>query len=63
MRPAQIVEAVLFASDAPLRAEEIARADQAEAKVASLEKSVNDLTATVKKLEATIRLMKFGGGK
>ncbi len=27
MRPAQIVEAVLFASDAPLRAEEIARAD------------------------------------
>lgn len=29
MRPAQIVEAVLFASDAPLRAEEIARADQA----------------------------------
>jgi segregation and condensation protein B len=29
VRPAQIVEAVLFASDAPLRAEEIARADQA----------------------------------
>lgn len=29
MRPEQIVEAVLFASDAPLRAEEIARADEA----------------------------------
>ena len=28
MKPAQIVEAVLFASDAPLRAEEIARADE-----------------------------------
>jgi segregation and condensation protein B len=29
MRPEQIVEAILFASDAPLRAEEIARADEA----------------------------------
>ena len=29
MNPTQIVEAVLFASDAPLRAEEIARADEA----------------------------------
>ena len=28
MRIAQIVEAVLFASDAPLKAEEIARADE-----------------------------------
>ncbi len=28
MKPEQIVEAVLFASDAPLRAEEIARADE-----------------------------------
>jgi len=28
MKPSQIVEAVLFASDAPLRAEEIARADE-----------------------------------
>ena len=28
MKPAQIVEAVLFASDAPLKAEEIARADE-----------------------------------
>jgi segregation and condensation protein B len=28
MRPSQIVEAVLFASDAPLKAEEIARADE-----------------------------------
>ena len=29
MKPTQIVEAVLFASDAPLKAEEIARADEA----------------------------------
>jgi segregation and condensation protein B len=29
VRPDQIVEAILFASDAPLRAEEIARADEA----------------------------------
>jgi segregation and condensation protein B len=29
LRPEQIVEAILFASDAPLRAEEIARADEA----------------------------------
>jgi segregation and condensation protein B len=28
MRPEQVVEAILFASDAPLRAEEIARADE-----------------------------------
>ena len=29
MNPSQIVEAVLFASDAPLKADEIARADEA----------------------------------
>ena len=44
MKAAQIVEAVLFASDAPLRAEEIARADESLDEDA-VEGSVRDLQA------------------
>ena len=51
MNPTQIVEAVLFASEAPLNAEEIARADEALDEDL-IEEAVQELNAAYSESEA-----------
>ena len=61
MNAAQIVEAVLFASEAPLRAEEIARADEAldEDRV---EEAVQELNGIYAESERAFALRELGAG-
>ena len=61
MRPDQIVEAVLFASDAPLNVEEIARADESlnEDRV---EEAIQDLRAQYEESERAFQVMELGEG-
>ena len=61
MRPDQIVEAVLFASDAPLNVEEIARADESldEDRV---EEAIQDLRAQYEESERAFYVAELGGG-
>ncbi len=61
MRPDQIVEAVLFASDAPLSVEEIARADESlnEDRV---EEAIQDLRAQYEESERAFQVVELGEG-
>ncbi len=61
MRPDQIVEAVLFASDAPLNVEEIARADESlnEDRV---EEAIQDLRAQYEESERAFQVVELGEG-
>jgi len=61
MRPEQIVEAILFASEAPLRAEEIARADEAldEDRV---EQAIQQLRQLYQESERAFDLVEVAGG-
>ena len=61
MNAAQIVEAVLFASDAPLQAEDIARADEA-LNEDLVEESVQELNATYSESERAFEIREMGGG-
>ena len=61
MKPSQIVEAVLFASDAPLKAEEIARADGSldEDKV---EEAIQELRTLYDESERAFQIVELGEG-
>ncbi len=61
MKASQIVEAVLFASDAPLKAEEIARADESldEDKV---QESIQDLRTLYDESERSFQILELGEG-
>ena len=61
MKASQIVEAVLFASDAPLKAEEIARADESldEDRV---EESVQELRTLYDETERAFQVVELGEG-
>jgi segregation and condensation protein B len=61
MRPSQIVEAVLFASDAPLKVDEIARADESldEDRV---EEAVRELRAAYDESERAFRIVEVAEG-
>jgi segregation and condensation protein B len=61
LNAAQIVEAVLFASDAPLQAEEIARADEALDEDL-VEEAVQELNATYSESERAFEIREMGGG-
>lgn len=61
MNAAQIVEAVLFASDAPLRAEEIARADGALDEDL-VEEAVAELNAVYSESERAFEIRELGEG-
>jgi segregation and condensation protein B len=61
LNAAQIVEAVLFASDAPLQAEEIARADGALDEDL-VEEAVQELNATYSESERAFEIREMGGG-
>ncbi len=61
MNPAQIVEAVLFASDAPLKAEEIARADGA-LNEDLVEEAVRVLNAVYSDSERAFEIRELGEG-
>ena len=61
MNPTQIVEAVLFASDAPLKAEEIARADEALDEDL-IEEAVQELNATYSESERAFEIRELGEG-
>ncbi|MEE8147879.1 MAG: SMC-Scp complex subunit ScpB [Longimicrobiales bacterium] len=61
MNAAQIVEAVLFASDAPLRAEEIARADGALNEDV-VEEAVAELNAAYSESERAFEIRELGEG-
>lgn len=61
MRPAQIVEAVLFASDAPLQAEEIARADQSLDEDI-VEQAIQELQRDYDDSERSYQIREIGGG-
>jgi len=61
MRPEQIVEAILFASEAPLRSEEIARADESldEDRV---QEAIEQLRQLYQESERAFELMEVAGG-
>jgi segregation and condensation protein B len=61
LNPAQIVEAVLFASDAPLRAEEIARADEVLDEDL-VEEAVHELNAVYSESERAFEIRELGEG-
>ena len=61
MNPTQIVEAVLFASEAPLNAEEIARADEALDEDL-IEEAVEELNAAYSESERAFEIRELGGG-
>jgi segregation and condensation protein B len=61
MNPTQIVEAVLFASDAPLNAEEIARADEALDEDL-IEEAVQELNAAYSESERAFEIRELGEG-
>ena len=61
MNPAQVVEAVLFSSDAPLEAEEIARADESLDEDL-VEEAVQELNATYSESERAFEIRELGGG-
>ena len=61
MKPAQIVEAVLFASDAPLGAEEIARADESLDEDV-VEEAVRELQAEYAETERAFQIVEVADG-
>lgn len=61
MNPTQIVEAVLFASEAPLNAEEIARADEA-LNEDLIEEAVQELNAAYSESERAFEIREIGEG-
>ncbi len=61
MNPTQIVEAVLFASEAPLNAEEIARADEALDEDL-IEEAVQELNAAYSESERAFEIRELGEG-
>lgn len=61
MNPVQIVEALLFASDAPLKAEEIARADQALDED-TVEAAIEELRAEYDELKRAFQIYEMAGG-
>ena len=61
MNPAQVVEAVLFASDAPLRTEEIARADEA-LNEDLIEDAIGELNAAYSESERAFEIREIGEG-
>ncbi len=61
MNPTQIVEAVLFASEAPLNAEEIARADEALDEDL-IEEAIQELNATYSESERAFEIRELGEG-
>ena len=61
MNPTQIVEAVLFASEAPLNAEEIARADEA-LNEDLIEEAVQELNAAYSESERAFEIRELGEG-
>lgn len=61
MNTARIVEAVLFASDAPLRAEEIARADEA-LNEDLVERAIDELNADYSEAERAFQIRELGEG-
>ncbi len=61
MNPTQIVEAVLFASEAPLNAEEIARADEALDEDL-IEEAVRELNAAYSESERAFEIRELGEG-
>jgi len=61
MRPIQIVEAVLFASDAPLRSDEIARADESLDEDV-VEEALQDLKQLYLESERAFDLVEVAGG-
>ena len=61
MNAAQIVEAVLFASDAPLKAEEIARADE-NLDEDLVEEAVQELNAVYSESERAFEIRELGEG-
>jgi segregation and condensation protein B len=61
LNAAQIVEAVLFASDAPLRAEEIARADEALDEDL-VEEAIGELNAVYSESERAFEIRELGEG-
>ena len=61
MNPAQIVEAVLFASDAPLKAEEIARADESLDEDL-IEDAIGELNAAYSGSERAFEIRELGEG-
>ena len=61
MNPTQIVEAVLFASEAPLNAEEIARADEALDEDL-IEEAIRELNAVYSESERAFEIRELGEG-
>lgn len=61
MNPGQIVEAVLFASDAPLTAEEIARADES-LNEDLIEEAIQELNAAYSESERAFEIRELGEG-
>ena len=61
MNPSQIVEAVLFASDAPLNAEEIARADESLDEDL-IEQAIQELNAVYSESERAFEICELGEG-
>ena len=61
MNPTQIVEAVLFASEAPLKAEEIARADDALDEDL-IEEAIQELNAVYSESERAFEIRELGEG-
>ena len=61
MNPTQVVEAVLFASDAPLEAEEIARADESLDEDL-VEEAIQELNATYSESERAFEIRELGEG-
>ena len=61
MNPAQVVEAVLFASDAPLRTEEIAWADEA-LNEDLIEDAIGELNAAYSESERAFEIRELGEG-
>jgi segregation and condensation protein B len=61
MNPAQVVEAVLFASDAPLAAEEIARADES-LNEDLVEEAIRELNAVYSESERAFEIRELGEG-
>ena len=61
MNPAQVVEAVLFASDTPLKAEEIARADESLDEDL-IEDAIGELNAAYSESERAFEIRELGEG-
>jgi segregation and condensation protein B len=61
LNPAQVVEAVLFASDAPLKAEEIARADESLDEDL-IEDAIGELNAAYSESERAFEIRELGEG-